>query len=136
MHTTNYVNVFIEIAEDAKTTQGEVPPLKGKKKPVATLQFEMLYVNPYQYNSDEVLFGVFARRKGFDEEELARQKEIYFSKGQPCLRASPLTKSYGWGVHSNEEGKVAIDGTETEEYQQFLRNPSIRKVKAMSSKRK
>ncbi len=136
MHTTNYLNTFIEIAEDTKANRGEVPPIKGDKKSVANLQFEILYDNPYQYNSDEVLFGVFATRKGFVKEEIAEQKEIYFSKGQPCFRASPLTKSYGWGVHSNEEGKIAMYGAETEEYQQFLADDSIKKVKAMRSKRK
>ncbi len=136
MHTTNYRNVFIEIAEDSTATQGEVPPLKGEKKSVANLQFEMLYGNPYQYNSDDVLFGVFAIRKGFDEEEIAEQKEIYFSKGQPCFRASPLTKSYGWGIHSDKDGKIAMYGAESEEYKSFLANDGIKKVKAMRSKRK
>lgn len=136
MHTTNYLNTFIEIAEDSKVSKGEIPPIKGEKKSVANLQFEMLYDNPYQYNSDEVLFGVFATRKGFDKEEIAEEKANYFSKGQPCFRASPLTKSYGWGVHSNAEGKIALYGADSEEYQQFLADDSIKKVKAMRSKRK
>ncbi len=136
MHTTNYSNTFIEIAEDCKVSQGEMPPLKGDKKTVANLQFDMLYENPYKYNSDEVLFGVFAIRKEFAKGELKEQRDHYFSKGQPCFRASPLTKSYGWGVHSNEEGKIAIYGAETKEYKKFLKDDSIKKVKAMRSKRK
>ena len=57
MHTTNYRNTFIEIAEDSKITKGEMPPLKGEKKTVANLQFDMLYDSPYHYTSDEVLFS-------------------------------------------------------------------------------
>ncbi len=135
-HSTNYYNTFIEIAEDSKTDKGEMPPVKGEKKTVANLQFEMLYENPYKYTSDEVLFGVFAIRKEFKKGEMDEQREHYFSKGQACFRASPLTKSYGWGIHSNEEGKIAMYGAETEEYQDFLADDSIKKVKAMRSKRK
>jgi hypothetical protein len=119
-HTTNYFNTFIEIAEDCKADKGEMPPLKGDKKSVANLQFDMLYENPYKYTSDDVLFGAFAIRKEFDKREIDEQREHYFSKGQPCFRASPLTKIYGWGIHSNEEGKIAMYGVETEEYQKYL----------------
>lgn len=135
MHTTNYFNTFIEIAEDCKFSQGEMPPLKGEKKSIANLQFEMVYENPYKFTSDEVLFGVFAVRKEFNPSEMEEERQHYFSKGQACFRASPLTKSYGWGVHSNAEGKIAIYGAETDAYQEFLADASIKKLKAMRSKR-
>lgn len=136
MHSTNYSNTFIEIAEDCKTNQAEIPPIKGDKKTVANLQFDMLYENPYKYTSDEVLFGLFSIRKEFSKDEIDEQREHYFSKGQPCFRASPLTKSYGWGIHNNEEGKIALFGAETKEYKEFVADASIKKVKAMRSKRK
>ena len=136
MHSTNYFNTFIEIAEDCPVDQGEMPTIKGDKQTVASLQFDMLYHNPYKYTSDEVLFGVFALRKEFTKGELDDERERYFSKGQPCFRASPLTKQYGWGVHSNAEGKIAMFGAETKEYQQFVADDSIKKWKAMRSKRK
>lgn len=135
MHTTNYYNTFIEIAEDCPNPEGQVPPEKGEKKSVASLQFDMVYENPYKYTSDEVLFGVFATRKEFTPQELEEQRDHYFSKGQPCFRASPLTKQYGWGLHSDAEGKIAIYGAETEEYKKFVADGSVKKVKAMRSKR-
>ncbi len=135
MHTTNYSNHFIEIAEDSPIKQGEVPPQKGEKKTVAHLQFEKLIEQPYQYTSDDVLFNVFAERKGFTQAEMADQRDHFFSKGQACFRASPLTKKYGWGVHSNQEGKIAIYPADSKEYQSFLKDESIKKVKAMRSKR-
>jgi len=135
-HSTNYYNTFIQIAEDCKFDHGEIPPLKGDKKTVANLQYEFLAKKPYSYTSDEVLFGVFAERKGFSKSEFEQEKNKYFSKGQPCFRASPLTKSYGWGVHSNEEGKLAIYGAETEKYEQLSLDKSIKQVKAMRNKRK
>lgn len=112
-----------------------MPPEKGEKKSVASRQFDMVYNNPYKYTSDEVLFGVFASRKEFAPEEMDEQREHYFSKGQACFRASPLTKQYGWGVHSNAEGKIAIYGAETEEYKKLQSDDAVKKVKAMRSKR-
>ena len=135
MHTTNYHNSFIEIAPDCPNDQGVVPPLKGQKKTIANLQFEMLQGNPYKYTSDEVLFGVHAIRKDFTEGEIEEQRALYFSKGQPCFRASPLTKRYGWGIHHDAEGRIAMYGVETEEYQNFLRDDTLKKYKAMKSKR-
>ena len=136
MHTTNYFNTFIQMAEDSKHTKGEVPPVKGDKRTVANLQFDMIYENPYKYTSDEVLFGVFAIRKEFTTTELDEQRDIYFSKGQPCFRASPLTKSYGWGIHSNAEGKVAMFAADSDEYQKLAEDKSLKQVKAMRSSRK
>ncbi len=135
MHSTNYFNTLIEIAEDSPASQGEIPPLKGSKKSVANLQFEMLHEHPYEYTSDDVLFAVFATRKEIPAEDLAEQRHLFFSKGQPCFRASPLTKRYGWGVHSNDEGKIAIFGVESEAYQDMVANNAIIKKKAMRSSR-
>lgn len=135
VHTTNYCNTLIEIAEDCPIHSSEIPPLKGNNKSVANLQYEMLRDAPYKFTSDDILFAVYARRKEYSEKEWDKQRAIYFSKGQPCFRASPLTKRYGFGIHSNEEGKIAMFGTETEEYTTLLRDNTVKKVKAMRSKR-
>jgi hypothetical protein len=65
--------------------------------------------------------------------EYEKAREQFFSKGQPCFRASPLTKTYGFGIHCDKNGKVALYGMETEEYQSFLADTKIKKVKAMKS---
>lgn len=136
IHTTNYKNTFIEIAEDCPTVKGEMPPVKGDKKSIANLQFEMLFENPYKYSSDEIFFSVFAIRKELLEGDMEGERQNFFSKGQPCFRASPLTKRYGWGIHNNEDGKIAIYGAETKEYQDFVSDSSLKKVMAMRTKRK
>lgn len=135
MHTTNYYNTFIEVAEDCPAIKAEIPPVKGEKRTVANLQFDLLYNQPYQYTSDEILFSVFAQRKGLTQEEIKQEKEAWHSKGQPCFRASPLTKRYGWGIHADKEGKLAIFARESEAYNAFLKDDSIIKKKAMRSKR-
>ena len=134
-HTTNYFDTFIEIAEDCPTDIAEIPPLKGDAKSVANLQFEMINKNPYKFTSDDVLFQVFADRKELLEEEMAMARRAFFSKGQACFRASPLTKRYAWGLHSNSEGKIALVAAGTDEYEKLINDPNLKKYKAMKSKR-
>jgi len=135
VHTTNYTNTFIEIAEDCPATTGIVPPLKDDKKTAANIQFEMLIQKPYHYDSDDVLFQVFAEKQDLSASEYKAGREAFFSKGQPCFRASPLTKRYGWGVHSDSNGKVALYAVGTPEYEKFVKDKNLQVVKAMKSKR-
>ena len=113
-----------------------MPPVKGEKRSVANYQFDMVYHNPYKYTSDDVLYTVFATRKEIPEGEWEEGRQVFFSKGQPCFRASPLTKRYGWGVHSDAEGRIAIFAAGSAEYEAMLADDSIVKVKAMRSTRK
>ncbi|MBP7961123.1 MAG: hypothetical protein KBG20_15955 [Caldilineaceae bacterium] len=135
MKSTNYFNTLIEIAEDCPATAGEIPPIKGDKRSVANLEFEMLHGHPYEFTSDDVLFAVHATRKEIPEEDLAEARAVFFSKGQPCFRAAPLTKRYGWGIHSDESGKIAMFGVESPEYERLVADESVIKTKAMRSKR-
>ncbi len=135
IHSTNYFDTFIEVAEDTKTDSGTKPPTKDKKT-VAEMQYEMIAKNPYKYTSDDVLFQVFADRKDLKKSEHKQAREQFFSKGQPCFRASPLTKTYGFGIHNDSNGKIALFGMETEEYEKFLAETKVKKVKAMRSTKK
>lgn len=134
-HTTNYYNTFIEIADDCPIEKAEIPPMKADAKSVANIQFELINKNPYKFTSDDVLFTVFAERKELLEDELENARKEFFSKGQACFRASPLTKRYGWGLHSNAEGKIALYAAGSEEYEKLKNDPSLKKYKAMKSKR-
>src|SRR5690554_174457 len=119
-HTTNYKDTLIAVADDCPAVAGEVPPVKGDKKSIANIQFELIANQPYRLTSDDVLFGVYAARNDLAESELAEARALFFSKGQACLRASPLTKRYGWGVHSDSEGRIAIYGRGTAEYERLM----------------
>lgn len=136
IHTTNYFNTFIEVAEDTKVVAGIQPPSKKDKKTIAEMQYDLISNHPYQLTSDDILFQVYADRNDLIKSEYKQAREQFFSKGQPCFRASPLTKTYGFGIHSDENGKVALYGMETDEYQNFLVNSKIQKVKAMRSSKK
>ncbi|MDQ5928621.1 MAG: hypothetical protein QG594_395 [Bacteroidota bacterium] len=136
VHTTNYHNTFIAVAEDCPLTNGEIPPLKGENKTIANIEFEMISKNPYKYSSDDVLFQVFADKNDLTKSDYKNAREAFFSKGQACLRASPLTKRYGWGIHNDENGKIALYGMETPEYEKYLKDKNLKVVKAMRSSRK
>lgn len=127
MHTTNYFDTIIVVAEDCPVSVSEVPPVKDPTS-AAQIQYEMLVNHPYQYTSDDVLYTSNGERRGLRREE-------FFSKGQPCFRSSPLTKRYGWGVHCNAEGKVAIFPMGSKKYKKFAADKSLKQLQAMRSKR-
>ncbi|MGY1602563.1 DUF6157 family protein [Geodermatophilus sp. SYSU D00815] len=135
MATTNYQDTFIEVAEDSRATSGEVPPPRNGAPTVAGLQYAMLADAPYVHTSDDVLFEVHAQRRGVPAAEREAEREAFFSKGQPCFRASPLTKQYGWGVHCDGAGRIALVAVDSPEYAALAADPALRHLRAMRAKR-
>jgi len=133
VHTTNYYNAFIEVSEDCPVFESEVPKQRREGKSVALLQFEMISQNPYQFSSDDVLFNIHALRNHLSPSK--EEKEKYFSKGQACFRASPLVKRYGWGVHFDENGKMALYNLDSPEYQKLKGAPELEHLKGMRNKK-
>ncbi len=135
MHTTNYFNTFIEIAEDSPVNRGVVPTKRNGAQTIASLQYDMIARNPYEFTSDDVLFEVHLVRKEDVKAGYEEERKLFFSKGQPCFRSSPLTKRYGWGIHSNHDGRIAIIAAGTSDYVQMLKDKTLTHKKAMRSKR-
>jgi len=125
--TTNYYETFIAVADDCPVEQAVIPPTKEPRS-IAQIEYEMVIDKPYRYTSDDVLYAANGERRGISREE-------FFSKGQACFRASPLCKRYGWGVHSDKEGRIALYALESDEYKRYMEDGSLKKVKAMRSKR-
>jgi hypothetical protein len=138
-HTTNTSNAFIGVAEDCPASSGQVPTERSGKPTVAVLQYAMIKNNPYKYTSDDVVFATSAAGRALDagakQAERQEARKQFFSRGQACLRASPLGKTFGWGVHSDALGRVAIFAVESPEYRQLAADPGIKQVKAMRSRR-
>jgi len=135
MHSTNESNTFISVAEDCPTEIGSVPPEK-RDPTVARMQYEMIAENPYRYTSDEVIFMVHAAKKEIEPADVDAERAAFFSRGQACLRASALGKRYGWGIHHDTDGRVALYPQESEMYQRLRSDPTVKQVKAMKSSRK
>ncbi len=92
------------------------------------LQYDLLADAPYRYTSDDVVYLSQGERRGID-------RETFFAKGQPCLRASPLVKRYGWGVHHDAQGRVALVPVESAEYAALRADPALQQREGMRSSR-
>jgi Family of unknown function (DUF6157) len=134
MHSTNYTNAFIEVADDCRTEVGKIPPAKDEKT-IAQMHYDLIHDHPYRYTSDEVVFAVYAAKNRIGTAQLEGKKAEFFAKGQPCLRSSPLGKSYGWGIHYDSESRMAIYGKESEEYARLKNDSTLKHLKAMKSAR-
>lgn len=132
-HTTDYTNTFIEVAEDCPVDHAEEPPT-AEKPTIAALHYRLIASEPYIHTSDDVIFTTHALRNGLDPDDAAAREE-FFSKGQPCLRSSPLGKRYGWGIAHDAEGRVALVPRESDDYALLAADPAIAHTRAMRSRR-
>lgn len=132
--STNYFNTLIAVAEDCPAAVGETPPA-GAKRTVASLQHELIANHPYTYTSDDVLFEVHVLRHAIPDDARTAEREAFFVKEQPCLRSSPLGKRYGWGIHHDQDGRVALVSVGSREYDALAGDTSLKHIKAMRSRR-
>lgn len=130
-----YRNTFIHASPDGKASTGTTPTLRGDKKSVANLEFEMISQHPYKFTQEEVQFAVHLAHKGIAKEHEAEARTQYFGKPHACLRASPLVKTYGWGLHFNADGKVALVAVDSPEYRQLAEDRNLQQLPGMRSKR-
>ena len=139
MHSTNCFNTFIRVAEDCPARTGEEPPPHGGKSTVAGLQYEMIAKAPYKYTSDDVIFATSApgRELGAKatKKERSLARDTFFSRGQACMRASGLGKRFGWGVHADDDGRIAIYAVDSARYKSLAGDPNLTQTRAMRSKR-
>ncbi len=134
MGSTNYYDTFIEVADDCPVREGHAPPQRAEKT-VAFAHYEMLAGNPYRYTSDDVIFEAHGQKNCIGDEAIPAERERFFSRGQACLRSSPLANRYGWGIHSDTEGRVAIYALGSEEYTRYANDRALQHLKAMRSRR-
>ncbi len=131
----NYVDTFIEVADDSSAWIASVPATRGGKKTIPVLQYEMIAYHPYQYTQEDILFETYAEYNHIKAADRPTERQKFFAKGQPCLRASALGKRYGWGIHSDASGRVALYAMESEDYQRLANDATLKHIKAMRSKR-
>ena len=137
----SYRDTFILVAEDCPVRAGVVPTARGEAKTVPVLQHELLTQNPYGLTQDDLLFTAHVRHKAIPADVLVAEGEAiraaFFAKPHPCLRASALPKRYGWGVHYDAQGRIALYGADTDDYRRLSRggkgDPAV--VRAMRNRR-
>jgi hypothetical protein len=131
----NYYDTLIEIADDCPAIKGQVPQARGGKKTKAVVEYELLVDHPYMYTEEDIAFEVYAVIHDIPKAGWARERAKFLSKGHPHLRVSPLAKRYGWGIHNNAEGKIALVAVESPEYKRLVNDPRTTKIKAFRSSR-
>ena len=134
----NYYDTFITASEDSPARTGTVPPEREGTPSVAFAQYRLIGRHPYQHTQEEVLFETSARVRGrtdlaADERDALRTE--FLSTPTACLRSSPLAKRYGWGIHFDSEGKVALAAVDSPEYKRHAADPSLTQLPAMRSSR-
>lgn len=142
MERVDYVDTFIAVADDSTATTRTVPPSNAGKPSVAARIFEMIADHPYRFTSGDVIFTVFADRRDISEQDRPAARDEFYSRSQACLRSSDLGKRYGWGIHANDHGRIALIGVDTAEYAEFVSGQRhsasgtpIKLTKAMRSSR-
>jgi hypothetical protein len=132
VHSTNYADVLITPSPDSKATLGPVVPKSGS---IGAMQYDRLSAGPYAMTSDELIIAVLATRKDIPESDWPAFQAEYFSKGQPCLRVSPLVKTMGWALHHDSESRVALVDVASARFAALMADDSIRKIHGMRNKR-
>jgi len=131
----NYHDTLIEVAEDCPVREAQVPQARGTKKTKAVVEYELLVKHPYTYTEEDIAFEMYAVLHDIPKAIWPTERKKFLSKGHPHLRVSALAKRYGWGIHNNAEGKIALVAVESPEYKQLLNDPRITKIRAFRSKR-
>lgn len=129
----NYFDTLIAIADDCPVNEAIEPPRKAEKPTIAAEQFRLLADRPYQLTSEDIIFEVHADKQGIPADDRPAARAAYYSTPRACLRTSPLAKKFGWGLHSDAEGKLALVPVNSDRYRELLADPDTKTVKAMRS---
>jgi Family of unknown function (DUF6157) len=131
----NYYDTLIEVADDCPVTEAQAPRARGAKKTKALVEYELLVNRPYKYTEEDIAFDVYAILHEIPKAIWLEERKQFLSKSHPHLRVSALPKRYGWGIHNNSEGKIALIAVESPLYKQLLNDPRIAKIKAFRATR-
>lgn len=125
IHSTIYHDTLITVSADCPVTAASPPAKPGT---IAGRQFALLNAAPYEMTSDELLLAVENERKG------PVSAATFFSTPKACLRASPLVKKHGYGLHHDRDRRIALVPI-SEEYARLLAATSVEKLAGMRSSR-
>lgn len=116
-------DTFVLVAADCPAAVAVVPPSRGEAPSVPALQHELLAARPYGLTLEDLIYETHVRRLGLPPAEVAARaaaiRAELFARSHPCMRASTLTKRYGWGVHHDAAGRLALVPVESAEYRRF-----------------
>jgi hypothetical protein len=111
---------LIEVATDSPAKRSEEPPDSSPEKRVDRIEYEVLAENPYK----------FTEREFYYEVNVVRRKRSDLKIESRSIKRLPLVKKYGWGIHRNADGKLALVACESSRYKELLADPLVKKTRA------
>ena len=96
---------LILVAEDSKVDKA-FKPHKSNPKTIARITFEVLIENPYKYTEEELRIEVHVVRR--------KRKDLKLDSYN--IKRSPLLQKYGWGIHRDQDGKLALISVNSDKY--------------------
>lgn len=137
MESVDYTDTFITVAPDTASTAGVIPVPRPQGPTVASATYEHVGPQPYRLQSSEVIFSVWADRQGIPVQDRDAARSEFFAKPRACLRSSDLGKRFGWGIHADEYGRIALYSLGTAEYESLAsgRTSEGRPVKIVAALR-
>lgn len=129
------VDTFIEVAEDCSADHGEVPPARVGSPTKAAIEYELISAEPYVLTEDDIAFRTRVAMRDIPQADWAAERERLLAQKKPRLRVSALAKRYGWGIHVDSHGRVALVPVESAEYRRLAADTSLSHVRAFRSTR-
>ncbi|MFC1805592.1 DUF6157 family protein [Planctomycetota bacterium] len=118
-----YREELIEVAEDCPVDHAVEPPDDRPNKTRARIAYEMLSEHPYQYTEIEF----------FHELDVVRRCKPNAKIRSYQIKRFPLVQKYGWGIHRNQQGKLALVAMESDRYRELQR--TIKRTKSYRKSR-
>lgn len=106
-----------------------------KKDPLRACYLSASLIPSYTLKSDDLLSTVAALPKDIPEDKHTLFRAESFSRGQACLRAPPLVKTFGWAIHHESAAKIALIDPTSAHFSEISNNLSIKHVTGMRNKR-
>jgi hypothetical protein len=100
---------LIEVSEDSPVKFSVEPPDNSPNKTIARVSYEVLIENPYKYTEREFYYEV----------HVVRRNMSHLKHDKYNIKRLLLVKDYGWGIHRNEHGKIALVAMESPRYKEL-----------------
>jgi len=117
-----YHEELIEVAEDCPVKCAIEPPV-GDPKTIARIGYEVLIENPYK----------FTEREFFKEVHFERRQMLNLKVESYNIKRSLIVRAYGWGIHRNQDGKLALVPMESAQYKEL--QESIKTTKSYRTRK-
>lgn len=112
------IEKLITKSPDSKIKRAIHPANKRAHQTITQIYFEELIRNPYGFTEEELRHRVHV--------ELRKRRDLKLKSYS--IKRSELLKKYGWGLHVDSAGRLALVGCDGKRYKELTRNPRVLKI--------